>query len=194
MSYYFDVACYNMLMTNTESKAIIASAALFATKAHARIGQVRKYTGDPYIVHPAAVAELVTSVDHTPEMVAAAWLHDTVEDTDVTINDIEMTFGPKIALLVSELTDVSVKADGNRAVRKLKDRMHTATVSPEAKTVKLADLIDNSKSIIQYDLGFARTYIAEKSELLKVLKEGDSTLWARAKQIVEKYKLEIGNV
>lgn len=63
-----------------------------ATAAHEGIGQVRKYTGEPYINHPAAVAELVSSVPHTPEMLAAAWLHDTVEDTPITLLDIELNF------------------------------------------------------------------------------------------------------
>ena len=59
----------------------------FATKAHE--GQVRKYTGEPYIVHPLEVAEIVKTVEHTEEMLMAAVLHDTVEDTDTTIEDID---------------------------------------------------------------------------------------------------------
>ena len=57
----------------------------FARRAHESIDHRRKYTDEPYIVHPIAVAELVKSVPHTPEMVAAAYLHDVVEDTPVTI-------------------------------------------------------------------------------------------------------------
>ncbi|WP_274872826.1 HD domain-containing protein, partial [Serratia marcescens] len=62
-------------MTNT----LAERARRYATKAHAAIDQRRKYTDDPYIVHPQAVMELVRSVPHTEEMLAAAWLHDTVE-------------------------------------------------------------------------------------------------------------------
>lgn len=51
----------------------------FATRYHASIDQRRKYTGEPYITHPAAVVELVRSVPHTEAMICAAWLHDTVE-------------------------------------------------------------------------------------------------------------------
>jgi (p)ppGpp synthase/HD superfamily hydrolase len=72
----------------------------FATTAHASINQRRKYTGEPYIVHPIAVAELVRSVPHTPEMIAAAYLHDVVEDTPVTIEEIREEFGPQVAELV----------------------------------------------------------------------------------------------
>jgi len=66
-------------MTDLELKA-----KAFATKCHEDIKQVRKYTGEPYINHPAAVVEIVRSVPHTEAMLCAAWLHDTVEDTNAT--------------------------------------------------------------------------------------------------------------
>ncbi len=62
--------------------------------------------------------ELVRSVPHTEEMLAAAWLHDTVEDTPTTLGDIESHFGPKVAELVRMLTNVSRAEDGNRFERK----------------------------------------------------------------------------
>ena len=88
----------------------------FATKAHE--GQTRKYTGEPYIVHPLAVMEIVKTVEHTEEMLMAAVLHDTVEDCDVTLDQIAFNFGHVVADLVEELTYVSVPEDGNRAFRK----------------------------------------------------------------------------
>ena len=57
----------------------------FATRHHASIGHKRKYTGEDYIVHPTAVVELVRGVPHTAAMICAAWLHDTVEDTNATL-------------------------------------------------------------------------------------------------------------
>lgn len=153
-------------------------ASTFAAKAHDC--QFRKYTFEPYIEHPRAVASLVRSVPHTEEQIAAAWLHDTVEDTETTIDDIGRDFGPIVAVLVSELTDVSRPEDGNRKIRKALDREHLAKASPAAKTVKLADLIDNSASITKHDPKFAVTYLEEKRALLDVLKEGDRTLWDRA--------------
>jgi (p)ppGpp synthase/HD superfamily hydrolase len=72
----------------------------FAIAAHASIDQRRKYTGEPYIVHPIAVAALVRSVPHTPEIIAAAYLHDVVEDTPVTIEEIRAEFGDEVAALV----------------------------------------------------------------------------------------------
>ena len=154
----------------------------FATERHT--GQVRKYTGEPYICHPAAVVEIVRGMTHTPEMIAAAWLHDTVEDTETTLGEIKEYFGDQVSVLVEMLTDVSEPGDGNRATRKALDREHTAKASPDAKTIKLADLIHNTKSIVEFDPDFAKIYLAEKELLLKVLKEGDKTLWNRANDIV----------
>lgn len=165
--------------------SLIGKARRFATKAHADKKQYRKYTGQPYIVHPAAVATLVQSVPHTEEQVAAAWLHDTVEDTDVTLEDIKEIFGDKVAELVEMLTDTSKPEDGIRAVRKQLDLEHTAKASPEAKTIKLADLIDNTKSIVEHDPVFAKTYLQEKLRLLSVLKGGDQHLWNIAMKQVE---------
>jgi (p)ppGpp synthase/HD superfamily hydrolase len=166
---------------------IVEKALAYATDAHGSINQIRKYTGEPYIVHPVEVMEIVKSVPHTDEMLAAALLHDTVEDTDVTLDDIEREFGSDIAELVSSLTDISKPSDGNRAKRKEIDRMHTANAPAAAKTIKLADLISNSDSIVKYDKHFASVYMREKAQLLEVLKEGDSTLWNRAKEIIDAY-------
>ncbi|MDH3762114.1 MAG: HD domain-containing protein [Gammaproteobacteria bacterium] len=166
---------------------MIKKASQFASAAHAAIDQRRKYSGEPYIVHPAAVAKLVTSVSDDEAMICAAWLHDVVEDTTVTIVEIEIEFGDDIASLVADLTDVSSPAVGNREARKLIDLKHTQAASPRAKTVKLADLIDNSSSIELHDPGFAKIYMAEKSRLLGVLQEGDQTLLAMATEIIEAY-------
>ena len=152
----------------------------FATIYHASIDQRRKYTNEPYINHPAAVAKLVRSVPHTEAMLCAAWLHDVVEDTHCTIDEIERVFGFEVAAMVEMLTDVSKPSDGNRAVRKAIDREHTAKASPQAKTIKLADLIDNTRSIVERDQNFAKVYLAEKALLLDVLQEGDATLLAMA--------------
>jgi len=153
----------------------------FATAAHGSIDQRRKYTGEPYIVHPIAVAEIVRSVPHTEEMIAAALLHDVVEDTPVTIEEIDAEFGPVVAELVGWLTDVSRPSDGNRRKRKHLDLLHSAQAPAEAKTIKLADLIDNTLSIEKHDRSFWPVYRREKLALLDVLKEGDARLWARAR-------------
>jgi guanosine-3',5'-bis(diphosphate) 3'-pyrophosphohydrolase len=157
----------------------------FATRAHS--GQKRKYTGEDYIVHPAAVVEIVRTVPHTPDMLAAAWLHDVVEDCGVTRLEIQNAFGYFVAHMVGDLTDVSTLSDGNRAARKAIDRDHTARAWWASKTIKLADLIHNTISICEHDLGFAKVYMAEKRLLLDVLAEGDPMLFARAWGQVEDF-------
>lgn len=162
-------------------------AARFAEAAHTSIDQRRKYSGEPYIVHPQRVAEMVRGVPHTEAMLAAAWLHDTVEDTPVTLAEVEAEFGAEVAALVEQLTDVSRPGEGNRATRRELDRAHTAVASPAAKTVKLADLIDNARCIIAEDPGFARIFMAEMVLLLEVLQEGDAHLLAQASAITAEY-------
>jgi hypothetical protein len=82
------------------------------------------------------------------------------------------------------LTDVSRPEDGNREIRKRIDREHTAQAPAIVKTIKLADLIDNSRSIIAHDPDFAHVYLREKRLLLdEALREGDATLWAMADEI-----------
>jgi len=138
--------------------------------------QKRKYTNDPYIVHPIAVSEIVKTVAHTDEMVAAALLHDVVEDTDVTLDQIKTKFGSKVAELVGWLTDISRPEDGNRKTRKTLDREHSAEAPADAQTIKLADLIHNTKSIEKHDPHFWKVYKQEKIALLGVLTKGDSAL------------------
>ena len=148
----------------------------YATEAHSRINHRRKYSFEPYDVHLKDVAGIVATVTDDPETLAAAWLHDVVEDTPASFLDIEREFGPALAALVEELTDVSRPADGNRATRKAMDRAHLAGASSRAKTVKLADLIDNCRDICRQDPEFARVFLTEMASLLEVLGDGDQRL------------------
>lgn len=156
-----------------------------AREAHAK--QKRKYDGSPYFSHPLAVAGMVAGVGGTKAMVAAALLHDVVEDCGVSFEKLGEYFGPEVGQLVFWLTDVSIGNPGNRKVRKALDRDHIAQAPAEAKTIKLADMIDNSKSIVQHDPDFAKVYMKEKRALLEVLKEGDTDLFRQAEEIVNDY-------
>lgn len=163
-------------------KDLIHRAQAFATRAHQRINQRRKYTQAPYVDHLAATAKLVASVTEDPETIAAAWLHDTVEDTAVTIQDIQAEFGENVAELVLDLTDISTSSDGNRATRKAIDLKHLACASPRAKTVKLADLINNCIDITKNDARFSITFLSEMAALLEILSEGNAELYALAQK------------
>lgn len=166
-------------MMNTVERAKV-----FATAAHAAVGQTRKYTGEPYVVHPLEVAALVESVGGTEAMIAAALLHDVLEDTAVTVDVLEEQFGSEVADLVLWLTDVSKPEDGNRSTRKALDRQHSAAAPAAAQTVKVADLISNTRSIVAHDPGFAKVYIEEKRLLLDVLTGADPTLLTMAREQV----------
>lgn len=158
-------------MTDLEARA-----RLFALAAHSAVDQRRKYTNEPYIVHLAAVASLVKSVASSSEMVAAAWLHDVVEDTKITLEIIADEFGREVGNYVYWLTDFSKPEDGNREIRKQIDREHIALAPFPAQTIKVADLIDNTRTIVARDPNFARTYLREKRQVLTVLKRADPVL------------------
>jgi len=170
-----------------ENSLMVQKALAFATAAHAAVGQKRKYSGDDYIVHPIRVASgLINNVPWaTEEMVAAALLHDTVEDTGVTIETITSVFGDEVAELVGWLTDVSKPEDGNRAIRKSIDRDHSARAPGCAQTVKVCDLIDNTIDISAHDKNFARIYLKEKKALLNVLLDADPEVLKLAWEVLE---------
>ena len=156
----------------------------FATKAHS--GQYRKYTGKPYITHPLAVMEIVRGVPgHTEEMLVAAVLHDVVEDTDVSLREIQEEFGNVVSDLVLHLTDISTPEDGNRLKRKRKDAEWYAQGSAEAQTIKVADFIDNTRDIAQNDPRFWEVYKMEKLYALDLLQEADVDLWHQAHIIIK---------
>jgi len=162
----------------------------FAACAHK--DQKRKYTNEPYITHCKAVMEIVAQ--HTDDMatICAAVLHDTVEDTSVTREDIALVFGEAVAALVMEVTDASKPEDGNRAARKQIDREHLAKSSPEGATIKLADLINNTSSIVKYDKDFAQIYLREKEAVLPFLSHGNEGLYLIAKETLRKAQLQLG--
>jgi hypothetical protein len=171
---------------------LIERARNFATRAHQRIDQRRKYSDQPYEVHLEAVARLVASTTDDEEMIAAAWLHDVVEDTPATLEDVRREFGASVAVLVQDLTDVSRPSDGNRAARKEVDRRHLALASPRAKTIKVADLIDNCEDITRNDPRFARVFLQEMDALLGVLGEGDAGLLQRARELHQTCQTKVG--
>lgn len=166
-------------MTPLEERAY-----LFAAAAHYAVGQTRKYSGEPYIVHPVEVASIVKTVPHTEEMVAAAYLHDVVEDTQVPLEVIIATFGPVVGEYVHLLSDPPKGDSGlNRKQRKARDLERLINAPAEVQTIKFADFISNTGSIVERDPSFAPTYLAEKQMFLDAMDKGDPTLRARARSI-----------
>lgn len=189
------------ILANTHPDSLVRGAALFALGAHR--GQLRKYTDEPYIVHPWAVANTLCDMLFDEEVVAAAWLHDVVEDTQATNAQLATLFGARVAQLVSEVTNVTLAGvtrgqDGNllnRAARAQTERAHLSDASPDGQNIKLADLIDNTTSIVKYDPAFAPVYLAEKEATLMVLSKGDAILqadaWEMLKLAKEKLKEKV---
>lgn len=131
---------------------MLRNAIKFATKLHA--GQVRAVTGEPYITHPLAVACLVALYvrsKHLQAMMAAAVLHDCLEESDTTVEDIKLLFGSQVAMMTQELTNDPVELarlgkldyQTNKMLRmsvrvlciKLADRMHNISENPRPKMI-----------------------------------------------------------
>lgn len=154
--------------------------AFFATGAHAAIGQKRKYTNEPYAQHPLAVCAqalkwatggdyLLPGIDFQ-EAEATANLHDVLEDTQVTYSLLLKVFGKNVADNVLALTDEApVEGGPNRAARKAATQHRLANANLTVQLVKLADLVDNAKSIKEYDQPFYKVFRREAVELINVL-------------------------
>ena len=165
-------------------KKVISDATMFAIEAHG--DQRRKYIGEPSVVHPIHVADILEKeVEATTEMIAAAILHDVVEDTPVTLRDIKEKFGYTIAEYVHYCTNVSDKEDGNRAFRKKMDADHFALGPPESQTIKIADLLSNAESIIKHDQKFFhKAFKHEKQYMLNILTKADANLLYKAQTVL----------
>lgn len=164
---------------------IAFEAMLFARHVHAN--QVRRYTGNPYADHLAEVAGIVATVAGAKMdwqtvfaewanidcMIGVAWLHDCVEDQGITKSELVERFGAMAANGVMLLSDLE---QGNRAERKAASRLRLAAAPGWVQTIKVADLISNTSSIVQNDPKFAVTYLEEKRLMLDVLTHADERL------------------
>ncbi len=127
---------------------LLDSAIIFAVRAHA--GTERRGKGYPYIVHPMEAVEIVATMTPDQELLAAAALHDTVEDTDVTVEQIRAEFGERIAALVAAESDempagVSEEESWHARKQAAIDRLKRA--SHDAKMVALGDKLSNMRAI-----------------------------------------------
>lgn len=133
----------NPLNTEMLDRAIV-----FAVRAHA--GTERRGRGFPYIVHPMEAVGIVATITSDQELLAAAALHDTVEDTDVTVEQIRAEFGPRIASLVASESDTfqdGVSEEDSWHIRKQAAIDRLARASYDAKIVALGDKLSNMRAI-----------------------------------------------
>ncbi len=149
---------------NTE---LLDRAIVFAVRAHA--GTERRGKGFPYIVHPMEAVEIVATMTSDQELLAAAALHDTVEDTDVTIEQIRAEFGERVASLVASESDTyeegMSEADSWHA-RKRAAINRLAHASRDAKMVALGDKLSNMRAI-------ARDYAMQGDQLWNLFHAND---------------------
>lgn len=164
---------------------LVSRARELAMRAHST--QFRKYTNEPYFVHLQSVANIVNEVTGDAVMIAAAYLHDVLEDTPTTLTEVEQAIGMIGATYVEWLTDTEHHL-GNRKTRKEMDRIRLAQSPYEVQTIKMADLIDNASTIVQYDPKFARQYLREKEALLAVLTKADGKLREQAHDMLKANK------
>jgi (p)ppGpp synthase/HD superfamily hydrolase len=156
----------------------------FAVTAHGE--QRRKYNHEPYVRHLERVAQTVMAYGGTTGMVMAALLHDVLEDTPVTEPEMRafleevcqdtIVKPAEVLQLVLDLTDQFTKQQApgyNRKRRKQMEVERQGKISPRAQTIKLADIIDNTRDIIAQDISFAKVYLPEIVALLEVLKSAE---------------------
>lgn len=173
----------------------IQKAGIFQRAAHGAKGQVRKFSGLPYHVHPEAVLGILLQNVRgvTDAMACATLLHDVLEDTDVTQTLLIEEFGEEVNRLVVGLTNWKPKP-GTFGVHINRAGRHKLTVRRLAgedwavKTIKLCDVFHNLPDIIENDPKHAKVYVPEKRILLDdALSGGDFGMWAKCDKVIEDY-------
>ena len=156
-----------MIQDKTNSKRL-DRAIVFATKAHS--GTLRKKDGIPYILHPMEVASIAGGITTDEEVLTAALLHDTVEDTNVTLDTIKSQFGDRVAALVASETE-DKRRDRNPAETWMQRKMESLAalrnaVDPGVRVLWLSDKLANMRS-------FARQYEKEGDRMWKDYNQTD---------------------
>lgn len=165
---------------NTNHQKILTAAG-FAARKHST--QRRKdVETSPYINHPLAVAEILASVGcvEDTDVLCAALLHDTVEDTETTLEELEQEFGSTVARIVAEVTDDKSLPKSERKRRQVEK---ASQVSREAKLVKLADKISNLRDIaatppVGWDLSRKQEYFDWAKAVVDLIRGTNSNLEA----------------
>jgi len=144
----------------------------FATEAHK--GALRKHLGTPYIEHPIAVSRMIFEylkddcqpVENIIAGTKAGLLHDVVEDTKYTLEDVESRFGESVGNIVYYTTDPVHEEGKDRADRKMINNLHLRNGDVISKTLKCCDCMHNIRDMLISNPGFARKYTLEKEECL----------------------------
>ena len=154
-------------MANDAGTELFEDALRFATDAHA--GMVRKAGRTPYILHPMEVAAIASTITDDVEVLAAALLHDVVEDTPHTADEIEALFGPRVAALVAAETEnkrANLPSKDTWRIRKEESLVELASADRDTKILWLADKLSNMRS-------FYRMYLEQGSSFWNAFNQND---------------------
>ena len=168
---------------------LFEKAVAFAVEAHR--GQNRKGKDKPYILHPLEVAAIVSTYSNDPEVLAAAVLHDTVEDTGKTIEDIRSEFGSRVAYLVageSENKREEQPAESTWKIRKSETVKHLEKADRDTKLICLGDKLANIREM-------ATDYAAIGDKLWERFNQSDPAMhgWYYG-AVLEVLEKEFGNI
>ena len=174
----------------------LESAYMFAVVAHGQ--QKRRYTEEPYVNHCVEVAAEVIkftmtgseeSRDRAMVLGRACLLHDTIEDTDATYQQLRDRFGDEVTLLVFDLTDAVTAENGNRATRKWLQTARIIRGTPHSQLIKIFDIENNTKSIAEHDPAFFATYEREVRTTLEAIIQHNAGMYAalrnKAQRVLE---------
>lgn len=171
---------------NLNTISSMEDAYLYAVEKH--FGQKRKFSDMPYIRHPEIVACITATYTEDKEMLQAALLHDTVEDTDATLDEIESLFGERVRDLVDELTNDAeqIKTTGKKVHMLYKFN----SISSDALLIKLVDRLHNVIGLVNDNTpdDFTQWYIKETQYVLDNL---DRELTKQQEELVETLQLVV---
>lgn len=139
-----------MVMNTVPTLSLVLDALQFAAGVH-QFQRRNGYEPLPYINHLIKVTRIIHDIskDEDPDLLAAAALHDVIEDSEITADDLSQMFGPKVAGIVSELTD---DMQLSYELRRQNQLQHASSLSPEAKKIRIADKGANIQDIISFPL------------------------------------------
>jgi (p)ppGpp synthase/HD superfamily hydrolase len=144
---------------------IMYKAKQFAEKYHKT--QFRRFSHEPYVVHPISVAERLMRLTKDNELIIAAFLHDVLEDTEATYELVKTEFGETIANIVNELTSDKAQIKIMGKANYLADKINKMSV--KARIIKFADREHNVKDLSQ-DAKFGERYANETRDIIDLLK------------------------
>ncbi|MBU2612221.1 MAG: HD domain-containing protein [Nanoarchaeota archaeon] len=164
----------------------------FAKEKH--MGQVRKFQGEPYFNHVEKVSKIIEEnkeSSHKNELVAAALLHDTLENTNTNEKELKENFGELITSLVKELTTDKKESQSIGKKEYLAEKLsNTGKVSSWGLVIKLADRLDNVSDLHKSEKKFRENYIDETKHILKTLEE-KRALTSTQKKLIAKIREKI---